>query len=292
VNPKGFRTEETGQGEFPFDAVPAKPSKEDFRESIYSYYEKAGRVFPWRGETSPWGVLVSEFMLQQTQTERVLGYWNRWMKRWPAPEALAQATMEEALREWSGLGYNRRCRYIKDNARIITREYNGKVPNTPQGLLPLPGIGPYTAGAIACFAYNYPAVFIETNIRAAFIHFFFQDREAVTDKEIIPILQDVLDRENPRRWYWALMDYGAALKKITLNPNRRSAHYTRQSPFEGSFRQLRGNLIKSLVSRGPGSAEELIKRTGIGEEDLYKALDVLKRDLMVAEEEGVYKIRE
>jgi A/G-specific adenine glycosylase len=265
---------------------------QEFRDSVYAYYERAGRVFPWREELSPWGVLVSEFMLQQTQTERVVAYWKRWMQLWPTPEALARASLEDALREWSGLGYNRRGRYVKECAGLIAGKYGGKVPGTPRELLPLPGIGPYTAGAIACFAYNYPAVFIETNIRAAMIHFFFQDRETVEDREIIPILEEVLDRENPRKWYWALMDYGAALKKITVNPNRKSAHYTLQSPFEGSFRQLRGSLIKSLLSQGPASAERLIQRTGMGAEDMYKVLRVLEKELMIAEEAGVYKIRE
>jgi A/G-specific adenine glycosylase len=266
--------------------------QKEFKDSVYSYYEKAGRVFPWREEISPWGVLVSEFMLQQTQTERVVSYWKRWMKLWPSPKSLAETSLEDALREWSGLGYNRRGRYVKECAGIIVRRHGGKVPDTPRGLLPLPGIGPYTAGAIACFAYNYPSVFIETNIRAAVIHFFFQERETVNDREIIPILDETLDRKDPRKWYWALMDYGAALKKITANPNRKSAHYTQQSRFEGSFRQLRGNLMKSLLSRGPGTADDLAGRTCIKKEDLYKVLEVLERDLMIAQKEGVYKIRE
>jgi A/G-specific adenine glycosylase len=171
-------------------------------------------------------------------------------------------------------------------------EHGGKVPSTPKKLFPLPGIGPYTAGAIPCFAYNYPSVFIETNIRAAALHFFFKDRTDVRDNEIFPVLESCLDRKNPRKWYWALMDYGAALKRVTVNPNRRSAHYTRQSKFEGSFRQLRGAVIKSLASQGPAGPEELRQRSGIGDEDLYKVLEVLKKELMVAEEGGIYRISE
>jgi A/G-specific adenine glycosylase len=263
----------------------------EFKSLIYANYEKAGRAFPWRAAAvSPWGVLVSEFMLQQTQTDRVIPYWERWMRLWPGPGDLAGASLEEILREWSGLGYNRRARYIGECAGIITEEHGGRVPDTPDKLLPLPGIGSYTAGAIACFAYNYPSVFIETNIRSAVIHFFFQDREAVADREIVPILESALDRDNPRQWYWALMDYGAALKKITANPNRRSAHYIRQSPFEGSFRQLRGSLIRSLISQGPAAAEELLRRTGIERDHLYRALEALKKESMVAEEGGIYKI--
>jgi A/G-specific adenine glycosylase len=112
----------------------------------------------------------------------------------------------------------------------------------------------------------------------------------VSDGEIFPILKTVLDRRNPRKWYWALMDYGAALKKVTVNPNRRSAHYTRQSPFEGSFRQTRGRLIRTLVSEGPASAKELAARTGIETATLYEALEALQKDSMVAEDEGVYRI--
>jgi A/G-specific adenine glycosylase len=262
----------------------------DFQASIYAHYEEAGRVFPWRENTSPWGILVSEFMLQQTQTERVIPYWKRWMQLWSTPEALSKASLEEALREWSGLGYNRRCRYVKECARIITEQHGGHVPQNPETLLLLPGIGAYTAGAIACFAYNYPSVFIETNIRSAVIHFFFNKQEAVKDAELFPILETALDRQNPRKWYWALMDYGAALKKVRVNPNRQSAHYTRQSKFAGSFRQRRGAVIRALVSSGPAPAEELCKRTGIEEQELYEALKVLEKESMVAEAGGMYRI--
>ncbi|MDR3114029.1 MAG: A/G-specific adenine glycosylase [Treponema sp.] len=272
--------------------VPLTATYATFKDSIYAHYARAGRVFPWREPTSPWGVLVSEFMLQQTQTERVVPYWERWMYLWPTPEQLHQASLEDALREWSGLGYNRRCRYVKECARILTEDHRGQVPKTPEELLPLPGIGAYTAGAIACFAYNYPGIFIETNIRSAVIHFFFQDREGVKDAELIPILEASLDRENPRKWYWALMDYGAALKKVTRNPSRKSAHYVKQSPFAGSFRQRRGAVIKSLLSQGPAGIRELGKRTGIKAEDLYEALQALKKESMVAEEGGIYKIGE
>jgi A/G-specific adenine glycosylase len=264
--------------------------KAEFRKIIYRNFKKEGRVFPWRQDTGPWGVLVSEFMLQQTQTSRVVPYWERWMRLWPKPEDLAGASLEETLREWSGLGYNNRARRLRECARLIAEDYGGRVPSVPEELLRLPGIGAYTAGAIACFAYNYPSVFIETNIRAAVIHFFFQDRLDVSDAEMFPILESVLDKSNPRKWHWALMDYGAALKKITPNPRRRSARYARQSPFQGSFRQIRGSLIRSLVSQGPASARDLGKRTGIEVQDVYKALEALQKDAMVAENGGIYRI--
>jgi A/G-specific adenine glycosylase len=265
-------------------------SIQEFQSAIYSYYETDGRVFPWREKPKPWGVLVSEFMLQQTQTGRVISYWNRWMELWPKSAALAEAPMETVLREWSGLGYNRRAKALWECAKIITEKYGGRVPKTPENLKELPGIGEYTSGAIAAFAYNYPAVFIETNIRAAVIHFFFQDSDTVKDDEIFPVLEQALDRENPRKWYYALMDYGAALKKITKNPNRKSAHYTKQSRFDGSFRQKRGKVVKSLALEGPASGEEIARRTGIDGEDLYLVMDVLEKEMMVAEKKGIYRI--
>ncbi|MDR3192160.1 MAG: A/G-specific adenine glycosylase [Treponema sp.] len=266
--------------------------KKEFRAAIYSYYDKEGRQFPWRKEVYPWGVMVSEFMLQQTQTNRVVAYWNRFMKKWPDPPSLAEASLEDALREWSGLGYNRRCRYLKDCAGKITGEYGGQVPDEPEQLLSLPGIGPYTAGAILCFAYNRPSVFIETNIRAAFLHFFFNGETGVNDREILPLIAEYLDKRNPRRWYWALMDYGAALKRVTVNPNRRSAHYAKQSPFEGSFRQRRGMVLKALVTQGPADLRRLRERSGLGEKELYAVLEALGKESMVAERDGTYRIRE
>ncbi|MDR0312346.1 MAG: A/G-specific adenine glycosylase [Treponema sp.] len=263
----------------------------EFNRLIYSFYEKEGRTLPWREDLNPWGILVSEFMLQQTKVQRVEEYWKRWMKKWPNPADLHNAGLEEVLREWSGLGYNRRCKFLKDCAGIIVRDYKGKVPGLPEDMIKLPGIGPYTAGAIPCFAYNHASVFIETNIRSVMIRFFFPGQEGITDKKILPVIDSFLDRSNPRKWYWALMDYGAALKKTIPNPNRQSAHYTRQKPFTGSFRQLRGAIMRSLINEGPGKNEDIQKRLGLEPKtaDFYDALEALKKDSLVAEEGGVYR---
>ncbi|MDR2864040.1 MAG: A/G-specific adenine glycosylase [Spirochaetaceae bacterium] len=284
-----------------------------FRKIVCAHYEKNGRKdLPWRINTDPWAVLISEFMLQQTQIERVIPYWERWMKLWPSPEALSEASLQNALLEWNGLGYNRRGRFLWESARKITREYGGMVPSAPEELITLPGIGHYSAGAIACFAYNYPAVFIETNIRAALIHFFFADhsntadlplgaitkaRHQIKDSELFLILEEALQKfqgikENPRIWYWALMDWGAALKKTEGNPSRQSAHYTRQSRFEGSFRQRRGALLRALVTGGPANAESLQKDSGSSPDEFYPVIEALEKDLMVCCKEGMYMIRE
>ena len=263
---------------------------EDFKKTVYQHYEEDGRKFPWRKKTSPWGIMVSEFMLQQTQVERVIPYWIAWMEKRPDIRDTAQASLKDVLEQWSGLGYNRRAYYLKRSAEMIVRHYNGRVPGLPQNLLPLPGIGPYIAGAIACFAYNHPSVFIETNIRSAVIHFFFPGRYDVKDSEIKPILEESLERKNPRKWYYALMDYGAAVKKITENPGRRSAHYVRQSPFEGSLRQARGKILKTLISTSNCNLEELHLMTKIEIDKLYRVLIILKKEGLITENGGLYRI--
>ncbi|MCL2139404.1 MAG: A/G-specific adenine glycosylase [Treponema sp.] len=262
-----------------------------FQEMILCHYMKEGRNFPWRG-ANPWGVMVSEFMLQQTQTERVIPYWEKWMALWPQPKNLAAASMEDVMREWVGLGYNTRCSNLKKSACIIAKDYGGMVPDNQKSLLLLPGIGPYIAGAIACFGFNRPAVFLETNIRSVIIHSFFPERDDVRDAEIYPILKKILYKEDPRKWYYALMDYGVYLKKTVDNPNRRSAHYKKQSPFIGSFRQARGRVIKSLVSMGPSNVNEIMITSGMATEKLYRVLEKLKSESMVAEENGIYRIND
>ena len=271
---------------------------EEFKKTIFDFYAQSGRSFPWRysGKADPWGVLLSEFMLQQTQTGRVVPYWERWIKLWPHPSDLAAASLENVLKEWSGLGYNRRAKNLWYCAAAITDNHGGAVPRTPEELILLPGIGSYTAGAIACFAWNHPALFVETNIRSVLIHFFFQGKTEITDKELFPILEQTMDRVNPKTWYWALMDYGAALKKITQNPNRKSAHYSKQSRFEGSFRQLRGAVVKALSANGPLNADGLQKEVknklpNMGEGDFYRALETLEKEMMVAEQGGIYRIK-
>ncbi|MDR2143519.1 MAG: A/G-specific adenine glycosylase [Treponema sp.] len=268
----------------------------EFKKTILDYYACYGRDFPWRTGVDPWGVVVSEFMLQQTQTARVVPYWEKWMKKWPLPADLALASLEDAVREWSGLGYNRRAKHLWECSKVISTKHNGRVPDTPETLLTLPGIGPYSAGAIACFAWNYPAVFIETNIRSVLLHFFFQGETGIRDEALLPLLNASLDRENPRRWYWALMDYGAELKKTTVNPNRKSAGYVRQSRFKGSLREVRGAIVRKLSKQGRQNEKVLLENVKadleeLREEDFYRALTLLRKDMMVAEEEGVYRIR-
>ena len=262
----------------------------DFRAVVLEQYRQTGRSFPWRGDLDPWGILVSEFMLQQTQTDRVVPYWKRWMSLWPTPSALAEAPLDQALREWSGLGYNRRARFLREAAAVILDRHGGSVPDDAEALDALPGVGPYTARAVATFAFGKSEVFIETNIRAVFLHFFFPDEEGVADSRLLPLIAESLDRSDPRRWYWALMDYGSALKRVTVNPSRRSAHYVRQSRFQGSLRQARGAALRSLAAAGPSTVSALSLSTGIEEPRLSAALSALIGEGFVAENTGLYRI--
>jgi len=230
-----------------------------FRRIIRVQYRKAGRVQPWRETSDPYHILVSEIMLQQTQVERVLGKYRQFITRFPDFHSLARAPLSSVLILWQGLGYNRRAVLLHRLAQQVVTLHGGLLPGEREALLGLPGIGPYTAGAVLAFAFNIPAVFIETNIRRVFLHFFFPDETSVSDREIAPLVETTVDRRDPRSWYYGLMDYGSELKKKVANPNRRSSHYTRQSPFEGSRRQVRARLLR-LVLRHPGSTAASLAR--------------------------------
>jgi len=218
-------------------------------------------------------------MLQQTQTERVLLKYGPFIARFPNFQVLAQASHRDVLEVWQGLGYNRRAIHLKKAAEEVIIRYQGKLPESFDKIVKLPGIGSATAGAILAFAFNKPLAFIETNIRRVFIHFFFQDRQDIRDGEILTLVKKTLDEDNPRQWYYALMDYGAMIKKNVSNPNRRSAHYTRQAPFDGSDRQIRGMIIRQLLTRHDMFEQELI--------DLINAdPDRAKKNLHRLEDEG------
>jgi len=247
---------------------------------MLDHYEAFHRDLPWRRSTDPYAILVSEVMLQQTQVERVRGRWERFVGRFPCFEALGAAPLSEVLAEWQGLGYNRRASNLKRIAEAVVAEYGGVLPSEPAVLRTLPGLGLATAASVSVFAYGTPVAFIETNIRAVYLHVFFADRDGVRDADIVPVAQATLDRSDPCRWHWALMDYGVALKRTFPNPSRRSAHHARQSRFEGSNRQLRGRILRALLAAGPLSLEELAESLD-GDSRLAEALRALERDGLV-----------
>jgi A/G-specific adenine glycosylase len=230
----------------------------DFQKMILSYYEDHGREMAWRNTYDPYQILVSEIMLQQTQVERVAAKFPVFIETFPHFAALAAAPLADVLTVWQGMGYNRRAVSLQKCAVKVITEYHGILPTDVDKLATFPGIGRATASSIAAFAFNLPVVFIETNIRRVFIHFFFGDANRVDDADILPLVEKTLHYENPRIWYWALMDMGSDLKKKVANPNRRSAHYSRQSPFEGSDRKIRGIIIRMVLDKKEIKEEEFL----------------------------------
>lgn len=230
--------------------LPRKTARNAFVRAVWDHYRAHGRHdLPWRKTTNPYRILVSEIMLQQTQAERVRGYYATFLKQFPSIEALADAPASKVVTAWQGLGYNRRALALHRAAKAVVRDWRGTLPRDEKDLLSLPGIGPYTAGAVRAFAWNKTGTLLETNVRTAYIHHFFKDVENVPDAKLVPVIEATTDSENPREWYWALMDYGAHLKGTVGNVTRRSASYVAQKKFAGSDRQLRGRILRLAVSR-------------------------------------------
>lgn len=263
-----------------------------FRDLVYGYYRNHRRDFPWRTTDNPYNILVSEFMLQQTQTDRVVPKYERFIAALPDFFALAEAPLRDVLALWQGLGYNRRAIALKKTGQMVVDEHGGRLPDDVITLKTFPGIGITTASEIAAFAFHRPVVFIETNIRRVFLHFFFRDREGIRDNDILPLVEKALDRSDPRNWYYALMDYGVMLKGAVINPNRRSAHYTRQSRFEGSDRQIRGAILRLLLT-GDGVPEaEAVSRFDAEETRVKRILGQLKKEGFVRTVNGKLVIGE
>lgn len=264
---------------------PTADDIERFRMTVYTHYEQHGRDFPWRHTTEPYRILVSEIMLQQTQVNRARDKYEEFIIQFPDFPSLSDARAAEVLRVWQGLGYNRRAIHLQTIARRVCAEFSGSLPRGREQLLTLPGVGSYTAAAIRTFAFNEPEIFIETNIRAVYLHEFFAEEHQVRDRDILPLIEQTLDRSEPRRWYQALMDYGAMLK-ASGNPSRRSVHHRPQSRFRGSRREARGMILKALLQYGPVPRHELAARLGTWDTRFGEALATLERDgLIVAQDD-------
>lgn len=241
-----------------------------FIDKVRREGERLYRDLPWRRTRDPYAVWVSEAMLQQTQVSRVDGRWQRWLARFPSVEALAAADQADVLAEWQGLGYNRRALALKRAAEAVA-DQGGEVPSSVDALVKLPGIGPATAAGIRAFAFDLPAVYLETNVRTVFLHELFPDAERVPDSALVPLVREACPEEGARRWYYALLDYGAHLKRTVPNPSRRSASHTRQSAFEGSRRQKRAALVRLLLEAREAGCE------GLSLDDAVASLGVLER---------------
>ncbi|HTY52693.1 MAG TPA: A/G-specific adenine glycosylase [Methanomicrobiales archaeon] len=262
-----------------------------FRGRLMHFYATYGRDLPWRRTTDPYRILVSEFMLQQTQVGRVLVKYPEFLGKFPDIATLAGATPREVLGAWQGLGYNRRALALHATARKAVREFGGSIPLDPVVLESFPGIGAATAGAVVVFSTNLPLVFIETNIRRVFIHLFFSGVTRVHDREIEPILARTLMRNRPRDFYYALMDLGSLLMGQG-NPNTRSAGYSRQSPFQGSDRQLRGEILRRLLPTGDIASGILSDLEAARPGQLERVLGGLERDGFIERVPGRIRCRD
>ena len=243
-----------------------------FVESVAKKGRELYRDLPWRRTYDPYAIWISEVMLQQTQVSRVDGRWQRWLEHFPTVDALAAAAPSDVLEEWQGLGYNRRALSVHRAAQAIS-EAGGVFPQDQKELVKLPGIGPATAAGIRAFAFNLHGVYLETNVRTVFLHELYPQAEGVPDSELIPLVEltcpasvsiaagtatanAVTVELTPRSWYYALLDYGAYLKKTIPNPSRRSKSHVKQSRFEGSHRQKRAELLRVLLAhKDEGGAE-------------------------------------
>lgn len=251
-----------------------------FADFLREKGEELYRDMPWREDTRPYYVLVSELMLQQTQVPRVVPKFEAFIAAFPDEIALAAASLADVLKLWQGLGYNRRAKFLHQAAQMIVNEYGGQFPENEAHILRLPGVGKNTAGAILAYAFNQPAIYVETNVRTVYIHHFFADNFAVDDKEIIELLEATINRDNPRAFYQALMDYGSWLKGQGVRNTIQSRHYKKQPPLQGSVREVRGQIITQL-SRGDANEAELRRLVG-ADERFDVAFAGLVRDGLIA----------
>ncbi len=261
-----------------------------FQNYIRNWYRLYGRHnLPWRLTTDPYHILVSELMLQQTQVERVIPKYLAFLEQFPTIEALSLAKLSDVLIAWQGLGYNRRAKYLWQTSKQIAGS-GGILPSSIRELVLLPGVGPYTAAAVACFSLNQSVPLIETNVRAVFLYHFFPEKAKVGDSELIPLIAQSIDKDSPREWYWALMDYGSYLKKNMPNPNRASRQYNKQSQFSGSRRQVRGEIIRLLSNKSTMTIADLHNTIQSNRDYLDVALKSLLSEGLVRDENGSYQL--
>ena len=261
----------------------------EFQETIWQKGRELFRDMPWRADTRPYYVMVSEIMLQQTQVDRVVPKFEAFIKCFPAIEDLSKATLAEVLQLWSGLGYNRRAKFLHEAAKKIMNEYDGVFPETEKELISLPGIGVNTAGAILAYSFNKSSIFIETNVRTVYFYHFFLEKDDVTDIELRAVVEATVDTEHPREWYWALMDYGSYLKRQGIGQNNKSRHYKKQSPLKGSVREVRGQILKLLTA---ADFDELsLRKELIADERFEPALSSLEKEGLIAKTNQTFHLK-
>ncbi len=253
------------------DPLPADLNRAAVREALVAWYETDHRSFPWRETTDPYRVLVSEVMSQQTQLSRVVDAYEAFVERWPTVEDLAAADRSAVVAFWTdhSLGYNNRATYLHEAAGQVVEEYDGEFPETPEGLRELMGVGPYTANAVASFAFNAGDAVVDTNVERVLYRAFAEIRNA-DDPPYEAFVNALMPEGESRVWNNAIMELGGVACQKTPRcdeagcPWRKWCHayetgdftapdVPTQPSFEGSRRQMRGRVVRAL-----GNHDELV----------------------------------
>ncbi|PIS44681.1 MAG: Fe-S cluster assembly protein HesB [Ignavibacteria bacterium CG08_land_8_20_14_0_20_37_9] len=249
----------------------------DFQTKILFWYKIHKRDFPWRKTTDPYYILVSEVMLQQTQAVRVVPYYEKFIKRFPSFKDFALAKNNDVLKVWSGLGFNNRAIRLKEIAKIIQNKFKGVFPQQNDQLLALKGIGNYTAAAVLAFAFNRRFAVIDTNIRRVLIHELHLS-ENISQRHLSEIAFQLIPKGRSRIWHNALMDYGA-LEATVKQTNIKSR--SKQSPFKGSEREVRGKILRFLLEKKKVTLVSLVEF--FPHKNIEEIIIKMKRDGLIIE---------
>lgn len=249
-----------------------------FQDKIFLWYHEHKRDLPWRQTRDPYKILVSEVMLQQTQVARVIPKYKAWIGRFPDVHQLVAAPLRDVLQYWSGLGYNSRALNLQKTARIVVQEYQGEFPKSTKELLELPGIGKYTAAALACFAFDAQIPVVDTNIRKVITHEFFNG-EMPDEKTIEATAAAILPAKRASEWNQALMDYSS------LSLKNKKIPVVKQSAFLSSDRYYRGQTVKLLIGKKQMDITELLeyfdKRNPVVKDRLVGILAQMQKDGLI-----------
>lgn len=271
---------------------------------VLQWAENELRDLPWRASRDPWEILVAEVMSQQTQLQRVIPKWHAFLQRWPTAQACSNEPLAEILKAWSGLGYPRRARALWETAQRVTHEFDGEFPMDYDALITMPGIGPYTANAMLCFAGERDVGLVDTNIGrilARVINVRLTAKQAQHQAEsLVPTSQGWL-------WNQALLDIGALLCRsepichqcplapsclwhrngnLAPDPAHKSAGVSvPQSAFQGSFRQDRGAVLR-LMESGPITTAALVQSLQLSRERIEEVLASLVGDQLIERDHG------
>jgi A/G-specific adenine glycosylase len=270
--------------------------------ALLDWFEARRRAYPWRGEQDPYRVLVSEVMLQQTQAVRVIPHYLLFLRRFPTVNALASAPRSEVVRAWAGLGYNRRAVALSTTARVIVRDHGGSVPADPERLLQLPGVGPYTASAVASLAFGAAVPAVDTNVRrvVARARLGLEVGKARAG-DVRDAARSWIDRRDPGAWNQAIMDLGREICRPAprCDPcpiaracrsrragretvERRSPHRPGADAFEGSSRQVRGRIVAVLRDHERTTVGAIATRLDLTPGRVAEALAGLRADGLVS----------